>query len=593
MKQAHLLLAAATALAPLPAQAAATDCKLGKIADLPVTMRGFSPMVRAKINGRDALFEADSGAFFSLISPGSAAEYGLTLTGLPSGFRVVGVGGSMTPSLTTVKSFTIAGVDIPKVQFLVGGSEFGSVGLLGQNVLALEDAEFDLGHGMIRLMKSSHCEKVDLAYWVPQGGVYSVLQTESGGGPRPHIIATIFVNGIRVRALFDTGASTSFLSRRAAARAGLKPGGPGVSEAGASHGIGRGYVETWTGPVASLKIGGEEIKNTRMRFGGDLDEVDMLIGADFFLSHRIYWAQNARKLYFTFNGGRIFDLRYLRGDDGIDAKPGAKPAVAAVPDGPTPKDAEEYSRRGHARAARGDGAGGLDDLDHAVVLAPGNIEYLRQRATLLATMRRTDKALDDVDRLLKIKPDDAEARVMRAGLRLDPDKNKNAAVRSDLDAAAAAAAKSSDLRLMIADLYDTLEAYPQAIEQLDLWIAAHPDDSRQGTALNSRCWARALLGQALDRALKDCNAALLQNPHTPAFLDSRGLVRLRMGDNARAIVDYNEVLKASPKVAWSLYGRGIAKLRLGQKEAGEADLAAARKADPKIEEEAKKVGVTP
>jgi len=290
-------------------------------------MSGLRPLVHAKINGKEATFIADSGAWFSMISPGSAAEYGLTLEALPAWFRMSGVGGTVVPKLTTLKSFTIAGVDIPKVQFLVGGSEVGSVGLLGQNVLALLDTEFDLAHGMIKLMKSQGCSNVNLAYWAPAGGFYSVLDTERMDDERPHIVASIYVNGVKLRALFDTGASTSFVSLKAAARIGLKPGGEGVTPAGESSGIGRKLVSTWIGPVGSIKIGDEEIKNSRLRFGGDFDETDMLIGADFFLSHHIYWSDRLHKLYFTFNGGHVFDLHYLRDADDDEAPP--PPAAAA------------------------------------------------------------------------------------------------------------------------------------------------------------------------------------------------------------------------------------------------------------------------
>jgi tetratricopeptide (TPR) repeat protein len=116
---------------------------------------------------------------------------------------------------------------------------------------------------------------------------------------------------------------------------------------------------------------------------------------------------------------------------------------------------------------------------------------------------------------------------------------------------------------------------------------------RKPVALNGRCWARALSGTALDLALKDCNAALSAMPHNPNLLDSRGLVRVRMGDYARAIADYDEALAKNDKLAWSLYGRGIAKLRLGQKDAGEADIAKAKALQPDLPERAKKLGVTP
>lgn len=588
----------ALALSALGAPAQAdTKCQVGQIAQLPVTMVGLRPQVHVQINGKDTEFTADSGAWYSMISPGSAAELGLKLTDLPPGYFNQGVGGSFAPKLTIVDRFTIAGVPVPRVQFLVGGSEVGSVGLLGQNVLALADTEFDLANGMIKLMRSRDCGKVDLAYWAPVGSNYSFLKTEMMPAERPHIVATISINGIKLRALFDTGASTSFLSLRAAERVGLKPDGPGVTPAGMSGGLGRGFVKTWIGPIASIKIGDEETRNTRLRFGGDdLTDIDMLIGADFFLSHHVYWSNATHRMFFTFNGGHVFDLRYLRENGEFEesaANADAKPAAddKAGPAQPAPTDPDRLSRRGAARAVRGDVAGAFADYDQAIKLAPDNIEYLRQRATLYARTRQPLRAVDDITHLLKLKPDDVDALMMRAGMRLRLD--HKADVRSDLDAAAAAAPKPSDRRIDLAQLYEGVEDYPQAIAQYDLWITAHPDDNRRSMALNGRCWARALANMDLARALKDCNSALSAAPHTPAYLDSRGLVRLRMGDYAHAIADYDEALAANGKIAWSLYGRGIARLRLGQKDAGEADIAKAKEVQPDLPEEAKRRGIAP
>ena len=579
-----------------PAQAE-TKCQVAQLAQLPVTMVGLRPQVHVQINGKDAAFTADSGAWYSLISPGSAAEFGLKLTDLPPGYFNRGLGGSFAPKLTIVDRFTIAGVPIPRVQFLVGGSEVGSVGLLGQNVLALADTEFDLANGMIKLMRSRDCGKVDLAYWAPAGSNYSLLKTETMPAERPHIVATISINGVKLRALFDTGASTSFLSLHAAERVGLKPDGPGVTPAGMSGGLGRAFVKTWIGPIASIKIGDEETRNTRLRFGGDdLTDIDMLIGADFFLSHHVYWSNATHRMFFTFNGGHVFDLSYLRESGEFkqsaataDAKPVADDKAGSPQ--PVPTDAEGFSRRGAARAVRGDISGAFADYEQAIKLAPDNIEYLRQRAILYARTRQPLLAVDDVAHLLKLKPDDVDALMMRAAMRLQLD--RKADIRSDLDAAAAAAPKPSDRRIDLAGLYEAIDDYPQAIAQYDLWIAAHPDDNRRSMALNGRCWARALANVDLDRALKDCNGALSAAPHTAAYLDSRGLVRVRMGDYARAITDYDEALAANGKMAWSFYGRGIARLRLGQKEAGEADIAKAREMQPDLPEEAKKRGIAP
>ncbi len=584
-----------------PAQAE-SKCEVGQLAQLPVTMVGFRPEVHAKINGKDAVFVADSGAWYSLISPGSAAEYGLRLSDLPPGYFNTGIGGTFVPKLTTVQSFTIAGVAVPRVQFLVGGSEVGSVGLLGQNVLAIFDTEFDLANGMIKLMRSHNCGKADLAYWAPASAAYSMLQTEPMPSERPHIVASVYINGIKLRAVFDTGAERSFVSLRAAAKVGLKPDGPGVVPAGESGGLGRHFVRTWIGPVASIKIGDEEIRNTRLRFGDDdMTEFDMLLGADFFLSHHIYWSNASNRLFFTFNGGNVFDLRHLRERGGpvqAEAKPDDTPAgdAAAAPadaaaSQTVPTDAEGFSRRGAARAVRNDIPGAFADFAEAIKRAPDNVEYLRQRARLYAQTRQPILAVNDIDQLLKLKPDDVDALIMRASMRLRLDRHSD--VRSDLDAAAAAAAPSSDRRLALAGFYETMEDYPKAIAQYDLWIAAHPDDNRRPVALNGRCWARALANIEIDRALKDCNAALSAMPHTAGFLDSRGLVRLRMGAYAQAVTDYDEAIKTMPKSAWSHYGRGIAELRLGRKADGDADIAKAKEIDADMPDEAKKRGVVP
>ncbi len=66
---------------------AAAGCTIGQIAELPVTMNEMRPMVAAKINGTDARFLLDSGAFFSLLPPASVAQFGLTLR--PAPFRLM------------------------------------------------------------------------------------------------------------------------------------------------------------------------------------------------------------------------------------------------------------------------------------------------------------------------------------------------------------------------------------------------------------------------------------------------------------------------------------------------------------------------
>ena len=561
-------------------------CKLAKMAELPVTMSNSRPIISAKINGRDARFVVDSGSFFSMISEASAAQFDLKLSPAPLGLTVKGVGGAVDPSIASVDVFTFAGIPVHNVEFLVVGGlgRAENAGLLGQNFFRIGDVEYDLGKGMIRLMRAKGCGNATLAYWVKPSESYSLMDIQAATPQSVHTAGTAFINGEKVRVIFDTGAGTSLLSLKAAERAGVKPGSQGVVDAGYGGGIGRNRVRTYVGPFSSFKIGDEEIRNTRLRFADfGVDDADMLIGVDFFLSHRIYVASSQHKLYFTYNGGPVFDLT------STSANPEEDNA------GDEPADAAAYSRRGTAFAARRDFAHAIADLARACDLDPRNPEYFYQRGIVYRDNNQADLALADFDRTLELKPDDLSALMARAQLRLRA--RDIAGATADLGAADRAASKEDDIRLLLARGYQDADLLPASIAQYDRWIAAHRGDPRMPDALNGRCWGRALQGQELSAALSDCNTALKlsakQSPISASVLNSRGLVRLRLGDYVQSIADYDDALKLAPKSAWSLYGRGVAEMRRKRVPEGQADIAAATAIRASVAEEFKRRGIIP
>jgi tetratricopeptide (TPR) repeat protein/predicted aspartyl protease len=579
---------------PMTAWAA---CTLSKMAELPVTMSDLKPLITAKINGEDARFIADSGAFFSMMTEASAAEFKLRLSPAPFGLFVRGVGGNVDPSIATVKVFTFAGIPIPNVEFLVGGSTVGgsdNAGVLGQNFFRIGDVEYDLAKGTIRLMRAEGCKHALLAYWVKTSDPYSAMDIEWATQRSPHTAGTAFINGAKIHVMFDSGAGTSLLSLKAAERAGVKPDSEGVIEAGYNGGIGRKRVKTYIGRFASFKIGDEEIRNTRLRFGDmGIDGVDMLIGADFFLSHRIYVASSQHRLYFTYNGGPVFNLTASSGKPPADAAAGS-PSEEKKQVG-EPADAAAYSRRGTAFAGRRDYEHAIADLTRACELDPNEPEYFYQRGAAYRDNNQIDLALADFDRALALRSDDLNALGARAQLRMRG--RDLAGARADLDSAGRAAPKEADIRLFLARGYLSADLLTESVAQFDLWIRTHDADSRMPDALSGRCWARALQGQDLSKALSDCNAAVklsaAASPLNARILNSRGLVRLRLGDYDKSIGDYDASLQVLPKDAWALYGRGIDKLRKKHTTEGEADIAEAMKRWPKIADEFARRGISP
>jgi predicted aspartyl protease/Tfp pilus assembly protein PilF len=583
-------------------------CDLGKVAELPITMAGLRPLITAQVNGRDAKFLLDSGAFYSLMSTSEAADLSLKLS--VSRMTINGVGGETRTWLTKVQDFAFLGTTFHDVVFLVSGSEVGSSGLIGQNLLSHFDVEYDFAKGVIRLFKPEGCSRTKLAYWTGAQG-FSLMDINTIEKYNPHTIGVAYVNGQKIRALFDTGAAASVLSLTAARNIGIDVNAPGVKEAGYTYGIGRSSTKSYIVPVASFKIGDdEEIKNTRLRIADiRLGDADMLVGADFFLSHRVFVSNSQHRLYITYNGGPVFNLANAvpaaasppsAPDAQPEPEPGSGPEARAAPQSleaaaDVAGDAAEYARLGAALAARHEFARALADFSKAIELDPNGSDYLYDRAKIYMQTGQDPLALDDLERVLALKQDFMEAYISRAEIRLGQKDSVEAL--ADLDAAAALAPPQGDVRLKLAQLYAGAANFAAAIKQWDMWIESHPVDARFTGALGERCYLKALQNQDLSSGLSDCNRALaladMRNPDNATLWANRGMVRLRQGAYDKAIVDFDDTLEKQPKNVRALYGRGVAKIRQNKLEDGETDIDAAVRLSPTIKENLQSYGIGP
>nr|WP_315382913.1 retroviral-like aspartic protease family protein [uncultured Sphingomonas sp.] len=566
------------------APALAATCQVGQIAELHVTMKGLQPIVETTINGKPAPFLLDSGAFYSLISASVAKAMGLSVRAAPSGFYLRGVGGRADAGVATVAHFGLASADIPHVEFLVGGSDIGETGLLGQNVLGLADIEYDLPGGAVRLFRPKNCGNAAFAYWTA-GKPFFEIPIQSKEDARNHTVGTVELDGAKIRAMFDTGATQTIVSLRAAARAGVKPGDPGVEKAGWSTGIGKHVQQGWIAPFKLLKIGNEELHNVRLRITdlGDQD-TEMLLGADYFISHRLYVSNVQHRIYFTYTGGRLFDATAR-----IDTASGF--TTQGAPDAAEKLDAEGYARRGAMFQAQRNLPAAVEAYSQAVTLAPKEPRYLRQRALAYLAENRPILAMDDLDASLALDGSDTRTRLIRAQLREHAGNAKGTI--EDLDLIAGQLPREDMQRLRIAHLYTSVDAFDSALAQYDLWMASHREDAARPEAQNGRCWTLALANRDLKRARSDCDAAIRAAPANAAFLDSRGTVAFREGNFAGAIADFSAALAINPRRAWSLYLRGVAEQRVGQAEAGTHDIAVAKSISPRVAARVAKYGIAP
>ena len=634
----------AASLATATDAGAASRCKITMFPQLPVKMEDLRPVISANINGVDARFIVDTGSFFDFLSPAAAAQFKLPLSYAPPYFYVSGIGGSIIPKIATAKTFGVAGITVHNAQFLVGENDFqgGIVGLLGQNLFRVADVDYDFADGVLRFIKPEHCSDATLAYWAA-GRPIGVVDIHWTSLQRPHLLGRATVNGRDIEVMFDTGSPRTILSLAAAKRADITPDSPGVVPAGATGGLGRKTIKVWVAPVEKFEIGGEAIEHTRVLIG-DIDlpaqlGADMLLGSDFFLAHHVYVAYSQNRLYFTYNGGPVFDLNARRpaqtasaqktpvGDTqstpqrpssasqagssaqsgpASDSSPPAPPAptqqsAASAQSGMTspsdaPTDAAGFMRRGMAYASRHEYPQAIADLTRACDLDPPNADCRYQRGLAYWRSAQPDPALADFNSAIHLQPNDFEVYLARAELEL-PRQPEGA--ESDLDAVDRLAPPEVDLRLALARLYATAGEYAGAVHQYDLWIEYHAHDTRTPYALSYRCGSEAAANVDLDRALEDCNQALDLLPKAAAPAESavavsnRGLVYLRQGKLDSALADFDAALRLRPEFPLARYARGVVELKKGLKTEGQADLAAAQTHRPGLAKRLAAIGLTP
>jgi hypothetical protein len=86
------------------AATARAKCEIGLMAELPVTMQDLRPVVPVQFNGQSARLLAHGGAFYSMITQATAAQFGLKVKLAPPGFYVTGVNGRADVQVATFEA---------------------------------------------------------------------------------------------------------------------------------------------------------------------------------------------------------------------------------------------------------------------------------------------------------------------------------------------------------------------------------------------------------------------------------------------------------------------------------------------------------
>ena len=200
-----------------------------------------------------------------------------------------------------------------------------------------------------------------------------------------------------------------------------------------------------------------------------------------------------------------------------------------------------------------------------------------RRSAVLEALGRTDEAIDDLQAAYDVDPQNGTAFALA---RLLAYRDRTAEAEELL----AVLPLGDEDQLSAADLMATVSGLggdtDAGLTLLAEQVAQAPNSAE---VLNADCWYRGLFNVALDDALGLCTRAIERASNSAPPLDSRALVRFRLGMFNEAIADLDAALAVWPGLAPSMYLRGVVRLSAGDAD-GRQDIAIALSMQPQLAE---------
>ena len=288
------------------AHAACTVEERGAVSFAPAANRILVPLT---INGINVNVVLDTGAERSLVTPEAVRRLGLVSDEWVA-TTMRGVGGIVEHPNADPHSLALGDVPLHRhtvthdISLLVaempGSLPPGLVvdGLLGRDLLSSFDLEFDIRAHRLTLYDVHECS----GQFVPWTGGFATLPAAMP--MTKAMIVPVTVDGQRLRALLDTGATSLLILAPGMVRLGLTPEAVAHDPGGVTRGIGPTAPEIHRHSFSSWQVGPELERNptfwvSRARV---VPIVDALLGADWLLAQRRVWI--------SFATGQVFFQHY-------------------------------------------------------------------------------------------------------------------------------------------------------------------------------------------------------------------------------------------------------------------------------------------
>lgn len=286
-----------------PAQARA-DCVVRQKAVVKLNVAGGSISVPVEVNGVTASFILDTGAQRSVVTEAAVKRLGLARDEWV-GTTMSGLGGINSRANADPRSMTLGGVLLARrtlnhdtsltVGILPRFAAAGTVidGLLGRDYLSAFDLDLDMLGNRLTLYQTSGCA----GRFLPWGGNYAAIQVSSPA--ENALVVPVVLDGKPLRALLDTGATSSLLGAPGMFRLGIDLAALQSDPSDLVSGLGPHSVTMRQHRFRSLSVAGQTIDSPVLWVAPVrlTPIVDMLLGADWLAGRQVWISYATRQVF--------------------------------------------------------------------------------------------------------------------------------------------------------------------------------------------------------------------------------------------------------------------------------------------------------
>ena len=281
------------------------DCRVTPVSTVPLEQADGHILVTVAVNDVDATFILDTGAERTLMGDDVVKRLGLARDGWVASI-IQGIGGLEQRPNALPRSLRLGGVTLRRrtvtgdTSVTVGPLPVTAIagrpiaGLLGRDFLSPFDLDIDLPGRTLTLYDVRGCGTGFLPWTTP----YAAIPTSAPIGAA--MVLQVLIDGRPLRALLDTGASSSLITAPGMSRLGLTAEVLARDPGGSGAGIGPAPVVMRHHRFAEMRVGPNTTRDPVLWVSAVrvVPVVDMLLGADW-LRTRHVWLSFATKQIFV------------------------------------------------------------------------------------------------------------------------------------------------------------------------------------------------------------------------------------------------------------------------------------------------------